>query len=100
VALMQSSAPAVLVVLPKPLEVFDGSRLVSFTEGTQTVAPADIPALLRGAAYLGSAERMRVVDAVGEASVTALGSAGASTPVRTNLTADAYAKLIAALRSR
>jgi hypothetical protein len=91
---------SVSVVVPKALEVFDGSRLVSFAEGTQTVSAADVPALLRGAGYLGTAERVRIVEAVGEASVSALGVEGARTGVRTNLTAEAYARLLEGLRAR
>lgn len=91
---------AVRVVLPQPLEVFDGKRLVSFAKGTQTVPADDIPALLRGVAYLGSADRMPVVDAVGEASLRAFGAEGARTRVQTNLTSEAYARLLAALRAR
>jgi hypothetical protein len=90
----------VSVVVPKALEVFDGSRLVSFAEGTQTVPAVDVPALLRGVAYLGAEDRMRVVDAVGEASLTALASGGVPAGVRTNLTAGAYERLLAALLAR
>jgi hypothetical protein len=99
IALLQRGA-AVEVDLPKPLEVFDGTRLVSFAEGTQAVPAVDVPALLRGVAYLGTTERMRVVEAVGEASLAALAREGATAGARTDLTAEAYAKLIAALRAR
>jgi hypothetical protein len=94
----------VSVDVPRALEVFDGKKLVSFAEGTQTVAAADVPALLRGAAYLETADRMRVVEAVGEASVSALAAqgapAGARVGVRTDLTAEAYARLLAGLGAR
>jgi hypothetical protein len=90
----------VSVVVPKALEVFDGSRLVSIAEGTQTVPAVDVPSLLRGVAYLETAERRAVADAVGEASVSALGVEGARTGVRTNLTAEAYARLLEGLRAR
>jgi hypothetical protein len=90
----------VRVVVPKALEVFDGTRLVSLAAGTQTVPAADVPALLRGVAYLGAADRLGVVDAVGEASLSALASEGTRTRVRTNLTAEAYARLVAALMAR
>ncbi|MDO8916107.1 MAG: hypothetical protein Q7W16_08505 [Coriobacteriia bacterium] len=106
----------VRVVLPKAMDVFDGTRLVSFSEGTQSVVAADVPALLRGAAYLETAERMRVVTAVGEASIAALAGSGAAAAtsaggrvgsggvaaasVRTDLTAEAYMRLITALASR
>lgn len=90
----------VTVDVPKAMEVFDGKRLVSFPEGTQTVAPSDVPALLRGAAYLDPAQRLRIVNAVGRASVAALGAEGSQTRVRTDLTAGAYANLLAGLRAR
>jgi hypothetical protein len=91
---------AVEVVVPKALEVFDGTRLVSFAEGTQTVPAADVPSLLRGANYLASAERMWIVDAVGEASIDALAAEGARTRVKTNLTAGAYSMLLAGMQAR
>jgi hypothetical protein len=88
------------IVLPKSIEVFDGTRLVSFGEGTRTVSGVDVPALLRGAAYLDTADRMKVVGAVGEASLRALAADATRTRVRTNLTAEAYARLIEALSAR
>ena len=101
IALLQARGGAVSVVLPKALAVFDGTRLVSFSEGTRTVAPVDVPALLRGAAYLETADRMRVVEAVGEASLSALaGAGGPAGAVRTDLTPEAYARLLGALEAR
>lgn len=103
VALLQGNA-YLRVVVPKPIEVFDGQRLVSFAEGTQTVPAANVPALMRGIAYLDSADRMRVVRAVGEASLYALGAGDEveveAEGVRTDLTPDAYARLLASLRAR
>jgi hypothetical protein len=94
-----SGATGVTVTLPKALDVFDGKRLASFKEGTSTVSPADLPLLLRGAAYRPESARLTVADQVGRPALLALGKRGGAAGLRTNLSPEALAGLLRRLGS-
>lgn len=87
------------VVLPRSLEVFDGTRLVSFRSGESTIAAADVPHLMQGAVYLDGTARAAVTMQVGKASLRALGVAAAADAgaLGTDLSERAYARLREAL---
>lgn len=94
------------ITLPKPVEVFDGARMVSFAEGTNKVTAADVPLLLQGLQYLEPSQRAPVLESVSKASLAALaGSALGSKPgnskygpaIDTDLSTRALDRLIQAL---
>jgi hypothetical protein len=62
--------------LGSPIEVFDGSRLVSFKSGRDTVASAQTAKLLDGTAYLKASESREVRIQVGDVLRSSLASAG------------------------
>ena len=55
------------VRLNTSIEVFDGSELYSYPEGTATVSAAETAQLTNGAAYLDAAGRQAVREAIGDA---------------------------------
>lgn len=93
-----SGPPGIGVELPRPVDAFDGRRLVSFPKGASVVRPADVPLLLRGAAYLPVDARSGVAKDVGTAVMRAMAErsgAGATT----NLSAEDVAALWRELRA-
>lgn len=58
---------SISVRLNDNIEVFDGTELYSYPEGTATVSAAQIPQLMNGAAYLDAEGRKAVREAVGDA---------------------------------
>lgn len=58
---------SVSVHLNTNIEVFDGTELYSYPEGTATVSAAQIPQLMNGATYLDAAGRRTVREAIGDA---------------------------------
>lgn len=89
------------VVLPRRIDVFDGSRLVSFPQGDAHVGPADLPFLMQGLGYLSAADRVKVRTVVADAFVRRLGSMALSAPkVQTDMSSDALAAFLQAIESR
>jgi hypothetical protein len=95
-----SGTTGVMVTLPKALDVFDGNRLASFKEGTSTVPPADLPLLLRGAAYRPESARLTVANEVGRSALRAMGRRGGVAGIRTNLSPEALAGLLRRLAAQ
>jgi hypothetical protein len=87
------------LTLANNFDVFDGERLFEFPAGPQLVSGEQLRALANGIEYLDRAERRAVREAVAAASLKALVS-GTAPPkgASTNLTADGWARLAAALR--
>ncbi len=72
---------ALEIVLPEPMNVFDGERLYTFAAGPASVDAVSLRAVLNGTAYLGDGQRLEVIEHVCTATVRALarypgGSAG------------------------
>jgi hypothetical protein len=88
------------VDLPKTIDVFDGSELYTFPEGSSTVRGDQASRLMNGIDYLAEADRARVRDAVTLASLKAMAESGGVLPAgcSTNLSAEAYRAWVAGLR--
>ena len=67
---------ALSIELPSDVEVFDGSRLYSYADGTTSVPAEELPQLLQGAAYLSAGGDESVRGQVGGALAKALEGAG------------------------
>lgn len=94
------SGSAVVVALPKGIEVFDGGTLSSFPEGTSTVPARQTGVLLDGAGYLAGPESKRVRETVGDSLASSLTSSGpdASSAVESSLGSNALREWIRSLR--
>ena len=73
--------------IPAPLDVFDGTRLYSYSQGTVDVPVAEVRHVLDGAAFLSHALRQNIREQLGDSLVESLVSAGAAHRIelRTNL---------------
>jgi hypothetical protein len=87
--------------LPSDIEVFDGSRLYSFSQGTTSVPTPQLPQLLQGASLLSAASDQSVRVQVGDGLRTALATAGpvALESVRSDLTHTALLRWTKSLRA-
>lgn len=106
-----SGAGGARVRITQTMDVFDGSDLYTFREGTMTVAGDEIRALMNALAYVPARARVGMRDEVGRASLAALGAAGpaagtaagdgareTSATIATNLMPAAYAAVLGGLR--
>lgn len=83
---------------PEHMEVFDGSAMYTFTEGSITVDPADLPALFNGAEYLTEADRESLrVQVAGEIVSRLVSAPGSFDSVETDLSAEEFATWLAAV---
>jgi len=73
--------------IPAPLDVFDGTRLYSYSQGTVDVPVAEVRHVLDGAEFLSHALRQNIREQLGDSLVESLVSAGAAHRIelRTNL---------------
>ena len=75
------------VRVPAPMEVFDGSRLYSYSRSTTEVPVPEMRRVLDGAAFLSHALRQNIREQLGDSLVDSLVHAGAAhqSELRTNL---------------
>jgi hypothetical protein len=97
-----SSVAPLVVDLPRALEVFDGSRLVSFPAGRRVVAAAETGLLLNGAAYLPASQNAAVRAVVGDGLGSALATAPASAraQLRSDLRSQQLTEWLGTLKTR
>lgn len=91
---LMGDAP-VTIEVPAHMEVFDGTRLLTFEQGSAEIVPADVTALFLGSQYLDAEERASVRDQVGEAMaarIAAMPDAGAW--LETDLTPEEFATFV------
>lgn len=89
---------SVSLTLPAPISVFDGEELFTLSSGTQKLTPAEVGAVFKGAPYLSDSQRS-ALDAELATLLTRLIGATGHESVDTDLSAEAYAALQAALAS-
>ncbi len=90
-ARLMGDAP-ITIEVPAHMEVFDGTRLRTFEQGSAEITPADVTALFLGSQYLDAEERESVRVQVGEAMaarIAATPDAGAW--LETDLTPEEFA---------
>ncbi len=87
------------VTLPADMSVFDGSDLFTFERGEQMLSAAELHAVLKGAPYLADGERERLDASLAEglAAVLAAEPESLTGATRTNLAADALARIAGSL---
>ena len=90
---LHGSAP-VAFELPSQVEVFDGKRLYSFSEGHASVPADQLPELLQGAGYLSASENAAVRKQAGDLLREALAAGGSTSAglVRSDLNKDVLAQ--------
>lgn len=83
------------IEVPVSMSVFDGERLYSIKAGAQTLAAAELQAVLKGAPYIAAGERRKLDAELAAALVRVLGASQtlANSSLDTNLDAEALAKL-------
>ncbi|MBN1193181.1 MAG: hypothetical protein JXA36_05785 [Coriobacteriia bacterium] len=89
-------AGGVRITLPAPMSVFDGENLFTLSAGAQTLDPAEVGAVFKGAPYLEARDRTEL-DAELAPLVAALVADTGFEAVETDLSAEAYAALQSAL---
>ncbi len=96
-----AQAGGVTVSLPQSMEVFDGTTLASFSEGTSTVPASHVPLLMQGLTYMGVEQQRRdIAQAVAKASVEAFAGWKGAPSVATDLSDEAFARLMGRLGGR
>lgn len=94
-----TAAGGMNVTLPADMSVFDGSDLFTFERGEQMLSAAELHAVLKGAPYLADGERERLDASLAEglAAVLAAEPESLTGATRTNLAADALARIAGSL---
>ncbi len=78
------------------MDVFDGERLVTFSEGSQTISAQDMASLANGAAFLRPRERSRLMGEVGAECVALLADVRPA-GLQTNMSKEAVRRVLALL---
>jgi hypothetical protein len=97
---LHGSSP-VAFELPSQVEVFDGKRLYSFSEGHASVPADQLPELLQGAGFLSASDNAAVRKQVGDVLREALAAGGSTSAglVRSDLNKDVLAQWLRGIGS-